>query len=114
MSTSKSFDEQGMSYALHRRARHDRNLAVHALASQLTYMFTTRLRAFARRSGRLALRLANEWYRRRAIRALHRLDDRILGDIGLSRGDIEFVVRNGPPWRALQQPSGGVRQAEMS
>lgn len=113
MSASKSFDEQVLSYALHRRARHDRNLAVRAMAGQLTYMFTTRLRAFARRFGRLTLRWANEWYLRRAIRALGRLDDRMLADIGLTRGDIEFVVRSGPPWHALHQPPGGVRQTEM-
>ena len=32
---------------------------------------------------------------RRARRELHQLDDRALADLGLSRGDIDAVVRGG-------------------
>jgi uncharacterized protein YjiS (DUF1127 family) len=48
---------------------------------------------------RLAARLAAvvcEWY---AIRALQCLDDRTLADLGVSRGEIAFVVRGGRPAR---------------
>lgn len=34
-----------------------------------------------------------KWQQRKMIAALHRLDDRILRDIGLERGDIESIVR---------------------
>jgi uncharacterized protein YjiS (DUF1127 family) len=34
-------------------------------------------------------RLADEWRRRAIIRELQRLDDRLLRDIGISRGEIE-------------------------
>jgi uncharacterized protein YjiS (DUF1127 family) len=37
----------------------------------------------------LVRRLADEWRRRAIIRELQRLDDRLLRDIGISRGEIE-------------------------
>jgi len=38
----------------------------------------------------------NAWRRyREAVRELSRLNDRELNDIGIRRGDIEFVVRQG-------------------
>jgi uncharacterized protein YjiS (DUF1127 family) len=41
-----------------------------------------------------------EWQaRRRALSALSAMDDRSLADIGLSRGDIAFVVKGGAPYR---------------
>jgi hypothetical protein len=36
------------------------------------------------------------------MRALERLDDRTLTDIGLVRGDIEYVVRSKRPRRAIR------------
>jgi len=41
---------------------------------------------------------------RKAIRALQRLDDRSLADIGVSRGGIEAAVRNGDRNAALPRP----------
>src|SRR5262245_34665551 len=41
--------------------------------------------------------LAAESRRRRAIRELQALDSRALADIGITRGEIEFAVRNGHP-----------------
>jgi uncharacterized protein YjiS (DUF1127 family) len=37
------------------------------------------------------------WQARRATRKLEGLDDRMLGDIGISRADIDRVVRHGRP-----------------
>jgi hypothetical protein len=43
-----------------------------------------------------SLAVVCEWY---AIRALQCLDDRMLADLGVSRGEIAFVVRGGRPAR---------------
>src|ERR1700737_3144641 len=48
---------------------------------------------------RLGRDLAAKGVLRRAIRELHQLDDRMLADIGISRGEIESAVRNGLPTR---------------
>jgi hypothetical protein len=37
------------------------------------------------------------------MRELHRLDDRTLADIGLTRGEIESAVRHGLPTRKLRE-----------
>jgi uncharacterized protein YjiS (DUF1127 family) len=39
--------------------------------------------------------VANEYRIRRATRAMRALDDRMLGDIGLDRGGLEYVARFG-------------------
>ncbi len=48
---------------------------------------------------RLAHDLADERLLRSAIRELHQLDDRMLADIGITRGEVESAVRNGLPTR---------------
>jgi Domain of unknown function (DUF1127) len=40
--------------------------------------------------------VAHKQYVRNAVRILRQFDDRALADIGMRRGDIESVVRNGP------------------
>lgn len=54
----------------------------------------------ARASARVACNLAAEGRQRIAISALQRLDDRTLADIGVPRGEIEFVVRSAAPARS--------------
>jgi uncharacterized protein YjiS (DUF1127 family) len=89
------------SFELERQAAIERNLfiqdCVHAAADWL--------RLFVLRSVRFARRVAAEQRRRNAIRQLQRLDDRMLRDMGIHRGDIEFAVRNGMPARARPTPS---------
>ena len=53
------------------------------------------LRAFRVWGIRLASDLAAKRALRSAMRELHQLDDRMLKDIGVSRGEIEFAVRKG-------------------
>jgi uncharacterized protein YjiS (DUF1127 family) len=72
------------------------------------------IRELAREGVRLARRRIAEQRRQSAIRVLHSLDDRILADMGISRGEIEFVVRNGRPvyaarllrrWQRVRDPA---------
>jgi uncharacterized protein YjiS (DUF1127 family) len=53
-------------------------------------------RTWRRLAGRVmafAAARAHEWECRRAIAELQRMDNRALADLGLTRGEIEFVVR---------------------
>jgi uncharacterized protein YjiS (DUF1127 family) len=43
----------------------------------------------------LAAQLAHEWEVRRASRALEALDDAMLRDVGVARGDIDYAARYG-------------------
>jgi uncharacterized protein YjiS (DUF1127 family) len=45
------------------------------------------------------LRVLSEYYFWRARRALQHLDDQLLADVGISRGEIGHAVRNGRPSR---------------
>jgi len=51
--------------------------------------------SLAAAAGRLAGELGKELAARRAMRSLASLDDRMLRDIGLERGQIEHAVRQG-------------------
>jgi uncharacterized protein YjiS (DUF1127 family) len=51
--------------------------------------------SLARRISTMTASIAVERQRRRAIQELHTFDDRMLADIGLTRGDVENAVRFG-------------------
>src|SRR5262245_22577327 len=61
------------------------------------------LRALVLRSARLTRDLAAKGRLRSAVRALHLLDDRMLADIGVTRGEIESAVRDGLPVRMMRK-----------
>ena len=84
------------SFELERQAAVERNLFIQTCVRAAVNW----LRLLALRGARFARRLAAEQRRRNAIRQLQRLDDRMLRDMGIHRGDIEFAVRNGLPARA--------------
>jgi uncharacterized protein YjiS (DUF1127 family) len=84
------------SFELERQAAIERNLFIQDCVRAAVNW----LRLLVLRSVRFARRVAAEQRRRNAIRQLQRLDDRMLRDMGIHRGDIESAVRNGVPARA--------------
>ena len=52
----------------------------------------------------VVMQAVSEW---RDARSLHRMDHAALKDIGISRGDIEWVVRNGASDRRCQSNGRG-------
>lgn len=53
------------------------------------------------RAAKITPALVAEWRVRRDIRTLRQFGDRTLQDMGLTRGEIEHVVRNGRRWHAM-------------
>ena len=92
------------SFELQRLASIERNLAIAACTRAAMRATTKRLRRLVLRSMQMARDFAAERRQRRAIRALQRLDDRMLKDIGVRRCEIEFAVRNGLPTRVNRKP----------
>ena len=89
------------SFELERQAAIERNLFIQdCVRAAVDWLCLLVLR-----SARFARRVAAEQSRRNAIRQLERLDDRMLRDMGLHRGEIEFAVRNGLPARARRNGS---------
>jgi uncharacterized protein YjiS (DUF1127 family) len=82
-----------------RLARVERGFVIKACVRGTMRRFVEWLRVLGILSIRLARDLAAKRVLRRAIRELHQLDDRMLADIGISRGEIESAVRNGLPTR---------------
>ena len=82
-------------YELHRRARREQSLIVNAFISNGVHKFAQWLSKAARNGVRLARAFAAEQRLRRDIRTLQQLEERALRDMGLSRGEIERVVRYG-------------------
>ena len=73
---------------LHIWARRSRALMIGASLYRLARFVSAWLRSIA--AARMS-ELRDRW----AIRQLQQLDDRMLADIGMQRGTIEFAVRNG-------------------
>gem|GEM_PF-5193830 len=61
----------------------------------------------------LLTRLSN-WQKRRMIAAFERLDDRILADIGLTRGDIPNVIEGLEPGGLRNSADGGLQAAQAA
>jgi uncharacterized protein YjiS (DUF1127 family) len=91
------------SYQLVRWARQERSALIAAYLRSAAAYLAASLGGYVRYVGGLARRLAHELYLRNATRTLQQFDDRILADIGLHRGEIEYVVRNGRSARARKR-----------
>ena len=91
------------SFELQRLAAIERNLAIAAGMRAAMRATTKWLRMLVLRSRQMARHLAAERCQRSAIRALQRLDDRTLKDIGVRRCEIGFAVRNGLPTRVSRK-----------
>lgn len=94
-------DLRRSSHDIHVQARYARSLAIRAVLLGGFRAVANWLRAFGRITAWLA-HWAAESQLRQHIRALQKLDDRILQDIGISRGEIEYTVRNGPSSRTAR------------
>ena len=81
----------------HQRALRARRLVISTCVRGMVHSFVQWLRVISRSGTRLLRKLTAEWRLRRNVRALQRLDDRTLSDIGLARGEIETIVRTGRP-----------------
>ena len=100
------------SFELHRQAAIERNLFIQACVRAAVRASAEWLRMLFLWSKRLARGLAAERRRRSAMRELERLDDRMLQDIGVRRGDIEFVVRNAVAAALICLPIAGAMAAD--
>jgi len=85
------------------QARIKRNLVIQACIRGTTRAFAQWLRVLALRGTRWARGISTQQRLRRAVRELHRLDDHMLRDIGVSRGEIESAVRDGLPARMMRK-----------
>jgi uncharacterized protein YjiS (DUF1127 family) len=100
------------SFELHRQAAIERNLLIQACVRAAVRASAKWLRMIFLESTRLARGLAAERRRRSAIRDLQRLDDRMLKDIGVQRGGMEFAVRNAVAAAIICFPTGGTMAAD--
>lgn len=80
---------------IERQIRIERSLAISAFVRDALCTIARWLRIFALKGVRLVRGLAAERKRRKAVFELQGFDDRSLADMGVTRGEIEFVVRNG-------------------
>jgi uncharacterized protein YjiS (DUF1127 family) len=85
------------------QARIMRSLVIQACRRSTMRAFAQWLRVLAVRGTRLARGLSAQRRLRSAVRELHRLDDRMLRDIGVTRGEIESAVRDGLSARMMRQ-----------
>ena len=85
------------------QARIMRSLVIQACTRGTMRAFAHWLRVLALRATRWARGLSAQHRLRRAVRELHRLDDRMLRDIGVTRGEIESAVRDGLPARMMRK-----------
>jgi uncharacterized protein YjiS (DUF1127 family) len=106
--------QQPSSFEIERQARLARSFAISACIRGAARGLTEWLRFVARRSTRLARHWAAERLRREAVRALDRLDDRTLADIGVRRCEINFAVRHGLPGRPTPKRSRQHRRSHVA
>jgi uncharacterized protein YjiS (DUF1127 family) len=100
------------SFELHRQAAIERNLLIQACVRAAARALATWVRVLFVRSTRLVHDFAAERRRRKAMRELQRLDDRMLKNIGVRRGEIEVVVRNAVAAAFIGLPIGGTMAAD--
>ena len=85
------------------QARIKRNLVIQACIRGTMRAFAQWLRVLVLRGRRWARGLAAKQRLRSAVRELERLDDRMLADIGVTRGEIESAVRDGLAIRVMRK-----------
>src|SRR5262249_48204959 len=86
------------------QARIMRSLVIQACMRSTMRAFAQWLRVLALRGTRWARGLSAQRRLRRAVRELHRLDDHMLRDIRVTRGEIEHAVRDGLPAGMMRKP----------
>jgi uncharacterized protein YjiS (DUF1127 family) len=84
------------SHEFERSARHERSLFIAAFLRAAARGIERSCHALVR----CCLRMISEYLVWRGMRALEQLDDHMLADVGVPRGGIEHIVRNGRPARS--------------
>jgi uncharacterized protein YjiS (DUF1127 family) len=86
---------------IERQIRIERSLAISAFVRDALCAIARWLCIFVLRGVRLVGDLAAERKRRKAAFELQGFDDRSLADMGVTRDEIEFAVRNGRPRHSI-------------
>jgi uncharacterized protein YjiS (DUF1127 family) len=84
-----------LSYEFARQAHAERTRLMQAYLRSTARGLAAFVFALAKTCIKLAKRLAHERLLRSDLRALQKLDDRTLADIGVSRGALEYLLRKG-------------------
>jgi uncharacterized protein YjiS (DUF1127 family) len=102
------------SYEFERQVHIHRNILMRAFLRSAARSIASLVRDLARSCVKLVEWLAAWWRLQNDIRSLQIFSDRMLADIGVSRHDVDRLVRNGRPAPAWRTPVTYSRRASRA